>query len=113
VGWRSMGGYPTFGGSAPVGTQTGATTATVAHAIPSGIGNDPFEGGWTYTAETSVSPYTVWTSRTISGSVVAGADVTHTITGLTTATTYKARITAEGSNGLSATSAESNTFTTA
>lgn len=108
VGWRGMGGYPMFAVSAPVAAQTGATTATVAHAVPTGTG-DP----WTYTAEKSVSPFTTWTTATIATSVPSGGNITHSITGLTTATQYEFRITATGSNGLSATSQPTNTITTA
>lgn len=107
VGWRGMGGLPVFGGSAPVATALTATTATVAHAIPTGE-NDPF----TYAVEKSVSPFTSWTAATISGSVPSGGNITHTVTGLTTATQYKFRVTATGSNDLSATSQVSNSITT-
>lgn len=112
AGWRALGGYPYFGLVAPVATQTGATTATVAHAVPTGIagpGDDP----WTYSVEKAVSPFTSWTAATVGSSNVVGTTVTHSITSLVTATQYKFRVTAEGSNELSATSAESNTITTA
>jgi hypothetical protein len=109
-GWTAIGGVPVWPGSAPIGTQTAATTATVSAADPTGAG-DPF----TVTAETAVSPYTSWSAATI-GSVTEdtpGAGfTTYNITGLVTATTYKARLIATGTNGNSTTSQVSNTFTT-
>lgn len=109
-GWRAIGGTPTFAGAAPIGTASGATAATVSLKDPSGA-SDPF----TYTVEKSVSPYTTWTPATVG----ATTDDTPTagftqfgITGLTTATTYKFRVSAEGTNGLAATSQVSNTVTT-
>jgi hypothetical protein len=106
-GWRSKGGYPNFGLTPPVATQTGATTATVAFAVPTGLG-DP----WTYTVEKSVSPFSSWTTATVGGAS-GTTTVTLSITGLTTATQYKFRVTAEGSNGLTSLSQVSNTITTA
>lgn len=106
-GWRAKGGYPYFGLIAPVATQTGATTATVAHAVPTGVG-DP----WTYTVEKTTDG-TTWSSATVGSSNVVGANITHNITGLTSATDYSFRVTAEGSNGLSSVSATSNEITTA
>lgn len=106
-GWRALGGYPSFGVVAPVATATGATTATVAHAVPTGQG-DP----WTYTVEKSSNGGTSWSSATIGSSTPAGGNITHTITGLTTATAYVFRVSAEGSNELSSTSSVSNSITT-
>jgi hypothetical protein len=111
-GWTAIGGVPVWPGSAPVGTQTGATTATVSAADPEGAG-DPF----TVTAEKAAGPgFSSWSSATI-GSVTEdtpGAGfTTYNITGLTTATDYKVRLTATGTNGQSAVSAVSNSFTTA
>lgn len=110
-GWTAIGGVPVWPGVAPIGTQTGATTATVSAADPTGAG-DPF----TVTAEKSVSPFSTWTSATI-GSVTADTPTsgftTYNITGLTTATGYKFRLVAEGTNGQTATSQVSNTVTTA
>jgi len=106
-GWRAMGGYPNFGLTPPVATQTGATTATVAHAVPSGVG-DP----WTYEVEQAVSPFTTYTAATIGSSTPSGGNITHSITGLTTATEYKFRVVATGSNGLEGTSDVSNSATT-
>lgn len=109
-GWSAIGGVPVFPGVAPVGTQTGATTATVSFDDVTGAG-DPFD----LTVETAVSPYTSWTPRTITATAedTPGAGKTQvTISGLTTATTYKARVKAVGTNGQAATSQTSNTFTT-
>jgi hypothetical protein len=109
-GWTAIGGAPTWPDT-PVATQTSATTATVSAEDPTGAG-DPF----TVTAERSVAPHTVWTSATI-GSVTedtpGAGETTYNITGLTSATAYKFRLTAEGTNGMTATSAESNAVTTA
>jgi hypothetical protein len=110
-GWTAIGGVPVWPGSAPVGTQTGPTTATVSATDPTGAG-DPF----TVTAEKSVSPFSVWTAATI-GSITAdtpnASSTTYNITGLTTATGYKFRLIAEGTNGATATSAVTGTVTTA
>lgn len=110
-GWTAIGGVPVWPGVAPLATQTGATTATVSLANPTG-GGDPF----TVTVEKSVSPFSVWTAATV-GTTTAdtpGAGFTeYGITGLTTATGYKFRATAEGTNGATATSQVSNTVTTA
>jgi hypothetical protein len=111
TGWTAIGGVPVWPGSAPVGTQTGPTTATVSATDPTGAG-DPF----TVTAEKSVSPFSVWTAATI-GSITAdtpnASSTTYNITGLTTATGYKFRLIAEGTNGATATSAVTGTVTTA
>lgn len=106
-GWRAKGGYPDFGLIAPVATQTGATTATVAHAVPTGVG-DP----WTYTVEQRTGAGS-WSTSTVGSASVVGGNITHSITGLTSATQYTFRVTAEGSNGLSSVSQESNSVTTA
>jgi hypothetical protein len=110
-GWTAIGGVPVWPGSAPVATQTGSTTATVSATDPTGAG-DPF----TVTAEKSVSPFSVWTAATI-GSITAdtpnASSTTYNITGLTTATGYKFRLIAEGTNGATATSAVTGTVTTA
>jgi hypothetical protein len=110
-GWAAIGGNPVWPAPAPIATQTGTTTATVSAANPTG-GGDPFAVTW----EKSVAPHTTWTAATV-GSVTAdtpGAGfTTYNITGLVTATAYKFRGTAEGSNGLTALTAVSNTITTA
>jgi hypothetical protein len=110
-GWVVIGGAPVWPGSAPVGTQLTSTTAKVSAEDPVGAG-DPFD----VTVETSVSPYTVWTSRAITATATDTPTAGHTeytFGGLTTATTYKARVKAVGTNGQTANSQESNTFTTA
>jgi len=109
-GERALGGAPLFA-AAPVGTQTGATTANVAFTVPTLV-NDPAPDTFTYTVERSVSPYTTWVAATIGAPSVVGSTVTIGITGLTTATAYKARVIAEGTNELSTTSDASNIFTT-
>lgn len=111
TGWRSLGGTPVFAAD-PVATQTGATTATVAHAIPTSSapnGNDEF----TYVVEKSVSPFSAWTTATVGSSTPSGGNITHSITGLTTATQYKFRVKATSSNAQTTTSNASNTITTA
>jgi len=110
-GWTAIGGLPVFAGAAPVGTQTGATTATVSVAEATGAG-DPF----TYTVEKAPGPgFSVWTAATI-GSTAADTPsagfVQFSLTGLTTATSYKFRIKATGTNGQQATSQQSNSVTT-
>lgn len=104
-GWRAKGGYPNFGLVAPVATATTAGAATVAHAVPTGIG-DP----WTYTVEDAASSSGPWTTTTVDSAAVAGGTITHTVSGVTTGARVF-RVTAEGSNGLSATSAVSNEVT--
>jgi hypothetical protein len=109
-GWTAIGGLPVWPAPAPVGTQTGTTTATVSAEDPTGAG-DPF----TITALKSVSPYTTWTAATIGSTTddtPSAGFTTYNITGLTTATTYKFRLVAEGTNGVTANSQDSNTITT-
>lgn len=110
-GWTAIGGLPVWPGSAPVATQTGTTTATVSAADPTGAG-DPFTITW----EKAVSPFTTWTAATV-GSITedtpSAGFTTYNITGLTTATQYKFRGTAEGTNGQTATTQDSNSITTA
>lgn len=111
AGWTALGGLPVWPGAAPLATQTGATTATVSLEDPTGTG-DPFAVTW----ESSVSPHTVWVAATAGTPVADTPSAGHTqypITGLTTATQYKLRATAEGTNGATAVSAVSNTITTA
>lgn len=110
-GWVAIGGAPVWPGVAPIATQTGATTATVSATNPVGAG-DPF----TVIVEKSVSPFSVWTAATVGTTTPNSPSVDHTtynITGLTTATQYKFRLKATGTNGQSATSAVSNAVTTA
>lgn len=110
-GWAAFGGVPVWPSPAPIATQTGATTATVSAANPTGA-SDPF----TVTIEKSVSPFSTWTAATIGTTTPATPSAGFTqygITGLTTATQYKFRMKAEGTNGLVATTAVSNTITTA
>lgn len=111
-GERALAGAPIFGGSAPVATQTGATTATVAFTQPTLI-NDPAPDTFTYTLEKSISPFSSWTSATIAAPSVVGTTVTLSVTGLTTATAYKFRVTATATNTQSTVSTVSNTITTA
>nr|WP_255525524.1 fibronectin type III domain-containing protein [Mycolicibacterium sp. BK634] len=106
-GWTAIGGVPVFPGAAPTATQTGATTATVAFTAAIG-GGDPFD----YTVEKAAGPsYSSWTNATV-GSTSGTSTVTLGITGLTTATSYKFRVKATGTNGNSSTSANSNSVTT-
>lgn len=110
-GWTAIGGVPVFPGAAPLAVQTGATTATLVFDEATGAG-DPF----TYTAEKSVAPHTTWTAATIGAvdlDTPTAGDVQLSFTGLVTATTYKFRATAEGTNGQTALSAISNAVTTA
>ena len=109
-GWTAIGGVPVFPGSAPLGTASGATGATVSFTDPTG-GGDPF----TIAIEKSTSPYTTWTTATIAShadDVPAPGSTQYTVSGLTTATTYKFRAKATGTNGQTATSATTATVTT-
>jgi hypothetical protein len=109
-GWTAIAGSPVFTGSAPIGTQLTATTAKVSAKVPTGAG-DPF----TYAVETAVAPYSTWVTRAVTAAtpnVPSAGFVELSFGGLTTATTYKSRIVATGTNGVSATSQVSNTFTT-
>lgn len=110
-GWTAIGGVPLFAGAAPLATQTGATTATVSLLAATG-GGDPF----TYVVQKSVSPFSVWTTATVGSTTLdtPTADfIQFGLTGLVTATGYKFRVVAEGSNGQTSTSASSNLITTA
>lgn len=109
-GWAAIAGEPVFPGSAPLATAVGATGATVSFTDPTGAG-DPFD----LTLEKSVSPFTAWTPATIASHTddTPGAGSTqYTVGGLTTATAYKFRATAEGTNGATKTSQVSNSITT-
>lgn len=106
-GWTAIGGVPVFPGAAPVATTTAATTATVAFTAATG-GGDPFS----YTVERAIGPsFSSWVAATV-GSTSGTTSVTLGITGLTTATSYKFRVTATGQNGNSAVSTNSNSITT-
>ncbi len=108
-GWTAIGGAPVFPGSAPVATPLTATTAELEFQEAVGGG-----GTVTYTVEKAVSPYTSWSSATVASTVldtpVEGAVTLH-LSSLTTATTYKFRVTATGANTLTSVSANSNTCT--
>jgi hypothetical protein len=109
-GWTAIGGAPVWPGVAPLATQTAATTATVSAANPTG-GGDPFE----VIVQKSVSPFSTWTSATVGSTTPdtpSSGFTTYNITGLTTATQYKFRLTATGTNGQATTSAVSNPITT-
>lgn len=110
-GWRGQGGTPQFDGE-PLLTQTGATTATIAFTIPHLL-HDPAPDEFVYTVQKSVSPFTTWSSAAVGSPTVNGVTVTIPITGLTTATQYKARVIATADSGLTGTSVSSNTATTA
>lgn len=112
AGWRAQSGAPVFSAVAPIATQTGATTATVAFTQPTLI-HDPTPDTFVYTLEKSISPYTSWTSATILAPTVVGTTVTLSVTGLTTATAYKFRVTAAATSGATAVSQVSNIATTA
>lgn len=106
-GWTAIGGVPVFPDPAPIATATGATTATVAFTAATG-GGDPF----TYTVEKAAGPsYSSWSAVTV-GSTSGTSTVTLALTGLTTATAYKFRVTATGQNGNTAVSSNSNSITT-
>lgn len=109
-GWTTIGGVPVFPGSAPLATAVGATGATVSFTDPTGAG-DPF----TITIEKSVSPFSSWSAATVASTQddTPGAGSTqYTISGLTTATAYKFRAVAVGTNGATTNSQSSNTVTT-
>lgn len=112
AGWTALGGVPVWSAVAPLATQTGATTATVSVANPTGTG-DPFVVTW----EKAPGPgFSVWTAATSGTPVPDTPSAGHTqypITGLTTATSYKFRGTATGTNGATAVTPVSNTITTA
>jgi hypothetical protein len=110
-GERSLAGAPRFSG-APVLTQTGATTANLVFTVPTLL-NDPAPDTFTYTVTKAVSPYSSYTSATMGSVSVVGSTVTIPVTGLTTATAYKAKVTATGTNTLATTSDPSNIATTA
>jgi hypothetical protein len=99
--WRGQGGTPVFAGT-PTAVATTAAHATVAHAIPTGLG-DP----WTYLVEKSVNAGVSWATAAVDNSVVAGGNITHNISGLAAGATVF-RVTATGTNDLSSVSATSN-----
>lgn len=111
-GWRNQAGSPRFPGAAPVATQTGATSATVAFTTPVLL-SDPAPDEFTYVVEKSVSPYSTWTTATQGTTNVVGSTVTIGVTTLTTATAYKFRVKATADSGLIGTSSSSNVVTTA
>lgn len=111
-GWRNQAGTPSFPGSAPVATQTGATSATVAFTTPI-LPTDPAPDEFTYVVEKSVSPYSSWTTATQGTTTVVGTTITIGITSLTTATAYKFRVKATSDSQLTGTSLSSNIATTA
>lgn len=108
-GWTAIGGAPVWPGTV-TGTPTSGTVVSLVAQDPTGAG-DPFD----VTALKSVSPFTVWTDATI-GSVTPDTPTdgtsTYSITGLTTATAYKFKLVAEGTNGQTATTAVSASITT-
>jgi hypothetical protein len=109
TGWTTIGGLPVFAGAAPVATQTGATSATVVFDEASGAG-DPFE----YTVEKETGG--IWSAAVINAvqeDTPTDGEVTITIGALTTATQYRFRVTATGTNGSTAVTAQSNQITTA
>jgi hypothetical protein len=109
-GWAAMGGVPVWTGT-PLATQTGSTTATVSIKDPAGAG-DPF----TVAVEKAAGPgFSSWSAATVGSTTddsPSAGFTTYNITGLTTATSYKFRLTAEGTNGATATTAVSNSVTT-
>lgn len=112
AGWRALGGAPIFALPAPVATAATGLIATVAFTVPTLL-HDPKPDTLTYTCEKSVSPFTTWTSATISvPPVLVGSTVTFTISGLTNAVVYQVRVTATATvNAQSAVSVVSNSFT--
>jgi hypothetical protein len=111
AGWRALGGAPVFPAPAPVATAVAGQTATVAHTVPMLLA-DPAPDTFTYTATKTVQPAgTPTTAATITGTVLVGSTVTHTLSGITTATQYKIKIKATATNGQFTESLDSNTIT--
>ena len=108
-GWRGQGGYPVWA-AAPVATATGAGAATVAHATPTGVSDLSTSPFWNYTVESAATSAGPWTAATVSGSVVSGGNITHTLSGLSAGATVF-RVNATGSNELTGTSPVSNSVT--
>lgn len=112
AGWRSLGGAPVFSAVAPVATAFTGLIATVAFTVPTLL-HDPKPDTFTYTCEKAVSPFTTWTSATISvPPALVGSTVTFTVSGLTNAVLYQFRVTAIATvNSQTAVSANSNSVT--
>ena len=108
-GWRGQGGYPVWA-AAPVATATGAGAATVAHATPTGVSDLSTSPFWNYTVESAATSAGPWSPETVSGSVVSGGNITHTLSGLSAGATVF-RVNATGSNELTGTSPVSNSVT--
>lgn len=108
VSWQALGGAPTFGGSAPVATAISSSKATIAFTTPTGI-DAPF----TYTVAQQVGGSGAFTASVLQGSPsVSGSTTTLTVgSGLTTSSAYVFQVTATGTNGAAATSANSNSIT--
>lgn len=105
--WRAQGNGP-FQDTAPVATAVTGLKATVAFPTPVGL-NAP-----TFTVTQQIAVGGAFTSSTMSGTpVVNGATTTITVTGLTSATSYKAfKVTATDSiTATVATSLPSNSIT--
>lgn len=111
IGWRSLGGYPVFPAPAPVATGITGLLATIVFTVPYLV-HDPKPDVFTYTVEKAVSPFTTWTSATVTLTTLVGSTVTLTVSGLTNAIQYQFRVTATATvNSLAAVSLNSNTAT--
>lgn len=109
-GWRDQGGAPVWA-AAPVATASGATTASLAFAAPR-LAFDPQPDTLTYTVERRAGSGS-WTSATTGTPTVSGNNVTISVTGLTTSTSYTFRVTARVSASSPASlSSVSNSVTT-
>jgi hypothetical protein len=105
-GWTGFGGIPELSASAPVATAGADLDAELEFAVPTGPG-DP----WTYTVQQSLDAGVTWASAIEpDGVVVAGGDVTLSVTGLSAgASVLRAVVT--GTNGASAMTPNSNSVT--
>lgn len=106
-GWTALGGVPVLSATPPVATATTPLHATLAFAVPTGVG-DP----WTYTAQQSLDGGTTWGSAIEPDDIdVASGTVTLSLT--VAAGASKLRATAAGTNGATATTPASNSVTIA
>lgn len=99
--WRGLQGAPVFA-AAPVATATSGQTATIAFAKPTSKSTS-----FTYVVEKSNDGSTGWTAATVTDTA-GTANLTITVSGVTTSSTWYFRVKATGTNNITTTSANTN-----
>lgn len=110
AGWRAQAGAPVFPAPAPVATATSPQSATIAFTVPTQL-HEPAPDTLVYTVQKAPSPFTTFSSATLTTTVLVGSTVTLTVTGVTTGTSFQFKVTATAVSGLSGTSLNSNSVT--